>query len=162
MWKIRSPSAESSFPTKPSDNGDLMMTLTGGNLFGARMDAVAYFPVGLRQEFRRWQASHPVEIDGELFDLIQGSNAGELPINLYFDESGLLKRLVRWNETAVGILFAEVDFSDYRGVNGVQMPFRWDTLWTGGQTTIQLEELQPNVPSDAARFAKPAPATLRR
>jgi hypothetical protein len=80
-------------------------------------------------------------------------------VNLYFDqESGLLVRMVRWSDTAVGRVPTQVDYADYRDVAGVKVPFRWITTWTDGQTTIVLSELQPNVSIDAARFGRPAPA----
>jgi outer membrane lipoprotein-sorting protein len=38
------------------------------------------------------------------------------------------------------------------------MPFTWTTTWTTGQATTELTDLQANVPIDAARFNRPAPA----
>ena len=80
-------------------------------------------------------------------------------MNLYFDKAGLLVRLVRWNQTAVGPVPTQIDYADYREVAGVKMPFTWTVSQTYMQMTIKLSEIQPNVPIDAARFAKPAPAT---
>jgi outer membrane lipoprotein-sorting protein len=79
-------------------------------------------------------------------------------MNFYFDESGLLVRLVRLTETAVGRVPTQIDYGDYREVAGVKMPFRWTVTWTNGQSTTELSEVQPNVPVDAARFARPVPA----
>ncbi len=80
-------------------------------------------------------------------------------MNFYFDESsGLLVRYVRWTETAVGTIPTEVDFSDYRDVSGVRMPFQIDLRWTNGESIILLTEVQANVPIDDVRFARPAPA----
>ncbi len=96
---------------------------------------------------------------GELCGLVvQGSNAGELPVNLFFDESGLLVRFLRWTETVVGTIPTEVSYSDYREVSGVQMPYQLDLRWTNGESIILLTEVQANVPIDEARFARPAPA----
>ena len=45
---------------------------------------------------------------------------------LCFDaEVGLLVRLVRFSESPVGRIVTQVDYSDYRDVAGVKMPFRW-------------------------------------
>ena len=52
-----------------------------------------------------------------------------------------------------------VTYSDYRvlpGV-GVKIPFSWQVTWVDGQSTINLTSVQPNVPIDAAKFAKPTP-----
>jgi hypothetical protein len=93
--------------------------------------------------------------------IVQGTtpDSGLLPVNLYFDESGLLVRLVRWNQTAVGPVPTQIDYADYRDVAGVKMPFTWTVSQTYMQITIKLSELQPNVAVDAGRFGKPAPAT---
>ena len=89
--------------------------------------------------------------------LLQGTNTGELPVNLYFDDSGLLVRQVRWNKTPVGAVPVQIDYADYRDLDGIKMPFRTTVTWTDGQNTIQLREVRPNVAIEAARFARPAP-----
>ena len=58
----------------------------------------------------------------------------------------------------MGIVPTEIDYSDYRDVLGVKVPFHWVVTWTDGQATIQLSELQPNAAIDPAKFARPAPA----
>jgi photosynthetic reaction center cytochrome c subunit len=133
-----------------------LMTLTGGNLAGARLDAIVSFPAGIQKAFSQWQVSSTT-IEDRPVQLVQGTNAGESPANLYFDESGLLVRLVRWNKTAVGTVPTQIDYADYREVAGVKMPFRTIVTWTDGQNTIELKDVRPNVPIDAVRFARPAP-----
>ena len=80
------------------------------------------------------------------------------PVNFYFDnETGLLVRIVRWNDTPVGPVPTQLEYSDYRDVAGIKMPFHWVMTQTYMQATIQLTGIQPNVPIDAARFARPTP-----
>ena len=79
-------------------------------------------------------------------------------VNLYFDDVGLLVRLVSWTETPAGIVPTQIDYADYRDVAGIKMPFRWTVSQTYMQMNIALSEVQPNVAIDAARFAQPAPA----
>jgi hypothetical protein len=134
-----------------------LMTLTGGNLAGARLDAIMSFPVGIRQAFSQWQMSSTT-IDDRPIRIAQGTNSGQLPVNLYFDESGLLLRSVRWSRTPVGAVPTQTDYADYRNVDdGIKLPFRTTVTWTGGQNTIQLSEVRLNVQVDGTRFAKPAP-----
>jgi hypothetical protein len=137
-----------------------LMPLTGGNLEAARLEAMVSFPATLRQGFGQWQVSS-VTIDGNVVRLLQGTNTGQLPVNFYFDEAGLLVRIVRWNRTAIGTVPMQFDYSDYREVAGVKMPFRTVLTWTDGQNTIALNEVQPNAGIDAARFARPAPFQRR-
>jgi len=130
-----------------------LMELTGGNLEGARIEALTLFPATIKDSFTGWQAG-TATIDDKPIQVLQGRSAGQpLPVNFYFDESGLLVRTVRWNRTPVGTVPTQMDFSDYRDVAGVKMPFKTVITWTDGQNTIMLSQIQANVPIDAARFA---------
>ena len=133
-----------------------LMLLTGGNLAGVRLEALMSFPAGIQKAFSQWQVSSTT-IDDRPVQILQGTNAGQPPVNLYFDESGLLMRQVRWNKTAVGTVPTQTDYADYREVGGVKIPFRTIVSWTDGQNTIALSEVRPNVPIDPTRFARPAP-----
>jgi hypothetical protein len=133
-----------------------LMTFTGGNLAGARIDAIVAFPTGIQKAFSQWQAGIAV-IDDKDVQVLQGTNPGELPVNFYFDESGLLVRTVRWSRTTVGTVPTQTDYSDYREVAGVKMPFRSMVTWTNGRNMIEISAVRPNVAIPAARFARPAP-----
>ena len=133
-----------------------LLSLTGGNLEGARVDAMTSFPATIRQGFSRWQTGSTT-IGDRPVQVLQGTNPGRDPVNFYFDGSGLLVRLVRWNKTPVGTVPTQIDYSDYRDVAGVKMPFKIVVTWTNGQNTILLTDVQPNIAIDAAQFARPAP-----
>lgn len=140
------------------DRPVLLMPLTGGNLEGARTEALASFPAQIKQAFSQWRVGQ-TSLDDRDVQVLEGTNAGQPPVKLFFDkESGLLVRLVHFADTAVGSVPTQIDYADYRDVAGVKVPFRWITTWTNGQATTELTDLQPNVPIDAARFARPAPA----
>ena len=144
-----------------SDTPVPLVELTGWNLTGAGLDAMVFFPAGIPKAFAQWQVSF-ADIDGRQVQVVRGINPGQSPVNLHFDESGLLVRLVRWTETAGGPVPVQIDYSDYREVAGVKMPFHWVTTWTNGQSTIQLSDLRSNVAIDEARFARPDPAPTKR
>jgi len=135
-----------------------LLPLTAGNLEGAKLDAMLSFPSQVKQAFAQWQISATAIGDKEV-RVVQGTNPRQPPVNFYFEESsGLLLRVLRYAETAVGRVPTQVDFSDYRDVSGVKMPFKWTTTWTNGQATTELTEVRVNVPIDAARLSRPAPA----
>lgn len=124
----------------------------------ARWRLIMSFPAGIQKSFSQWQvAAAPATINDRDAQILQGTNPGQLPVNLYFDDSGLLVRSVRWSRTPVGTVPTQTDYADYREVAGVKMPFRVVVTWTNGQNTIALKEVRPNVPIDATRFATPAP-----
>ena len=136
-------------------------TLTSGNLDRYRLEALVAFPAGIKQAFARWKVGRTA-IDDRPVQIVQGTNPGLLPVNLYFDtKTGMLVRLVRWNDTPVGPVPTEINYGDYRGVAGVKMPFTWTVSQTYMQMTIKLSEIRPNVPVEAARFARPVPAAKR-
>ena len=91
-------------------------------------------------------------------DVVEGTSALNTPVKLYFDKkSGLLVRSVRFTETVIGFNPTEIDYSDYREVAGVKVPFRWIVTWTDGRSTFEMSDVQVNTAIDAARFAKPGP-----
>jgi hypothetical protein len=136
--------------------------LTKGNLEGAKLEAiVALAPTRLRQAFARWQITKGL-IDDMPVQILRGSNPGQQPVNFYFDNSGLLVRLERWNETLVGPVATQYDYSDYRDAGGVKRPFKWVKTSTRNQVTMVIKEIRPNVAIDAARFARPTTTRLIR
>ena len=134
-----------------------LMPLTGGNLEGAKLEAMVFFPAQLKQAFSQWRGTS-TSIDDREVQVLQGTNPGQPPVNFYFDQSGLLVRLVRFVDTAVGRVPTQIDYSDYRDVRGIKLPFKWTATWTDGQSTAELNEIQINVSIDGAKFARPAPA----
>ena len=134
--------------------------LTKGNLDGARLDAiVALAPARLKQAFAKWEISKSL-IDDKPVQLLRGTNPNQQPVNFYFDASGLLVRLQRWNETLVGPVATQYDYSDFRDVAGVKRPFKVVKTSTRNQVTMVIKEYRPNVAIDATRFARPTTTRL--
>ena len=78
---------------------------------------------------------------------------------LYFDaQTGLLTRVVRYANSAMGRVPTQIDLDDYREVAGVKVPYKWSFAWTSGRDLYELTEVQANVAVDAAKFSKPLPA----
>jgi hypothetical protein len=131
--------------------------LKGAELEGAKLDALLAFPAQVKQLLTNWKGAVPSAIGDVDVQVIQGTMANGFPVKLYFDEeSGLLVRQIRYIEAALGRATWQIDYSDYRDVAGVKIPFKRTLLWQSGQTAVQLTDVQANVPVDAARFARPA------
>jgi hypothetical protein len=131
----------------------------GGELDGAKLDAELSFPSHIKEALSQWRVGFPEStIDERQVRVVQGTTAGRARVKLFFDkETGLLARSVRFVDTMVGVVPTQVDYSDYRDVAGVKMPFKTTITWTDGQSNIELSEIQPNVPIDASKFTRPAP-----
>jgi hypothetical protein len=91
-----------------------------------------------------------------MVNVVQGTGPHGILATLYFDqESSLLLRVVRYGRSPIGRVPTQVDYGDYRDVNGVKMPFKLVFAWMDGRDAIQLSDVQTNVPIDAANFAPP-------
>ena len=140
-----------------SDKPLPLIPLTGGNQEGIKLDGILSFPGQLRQAFSQWQVG-ATAIDDKEVTVLRGTNPRQSPVNFYFDESGMLVRVLRFVDTPVGRVPTQIDYSDYRDVAGVKLPHKWIITWTNGQTTTELTQIQANSTIDAARFNRPAPA----
>ena len=93
-----------------------------------------------------------------MVDVVQGTGPRGLLVTLYFDQqSGLLLRELRYGISPIGRVPTQIDFGDYREVNGIKLPFRITYAWLDGRDSIVLNEIQTNVPVDEAKFGRPAP-----
>jgi photosynthetic reaction center cytochrome c subunit len=141
-----------------------VFSLTGGDLQGAKIDAMLSFPAQIKQTLTNWQTGFPsASIDDKEVDIVQGNSPDNTPVKLYFDKkTSLLLRQVRYTDTALGLNPIQVDYADYRDVSGIKMPYRLTTTWTDGRSTIVFTDLRVNVAIDAAKFSKPAGNTPQK
>jgi photosynthetic reaction center cytochrome c subunit len=65
--------------------------------------------------------------------------------------------MIRYAETPLGRNPTQIDYADYRDVDGVRVPFRVTSSQPGNTNTIQFEDVHQNTPIDATKFAKPKP-----
>jgi photosynthetic reaction center cytochrome c subunit len=132
--------------------------LNASMLEGAKLDAQLAFPGGIKSFFASWKVSYPSTLDGKDVYVIQGTGSSGLLATFYFDkQTGLLTRVVRYANSAVGHVPTQFDFSDYRPVAGVMMPFKWTYGWVSGREEYALTDVQPNASVDATKFARPVP-----
>lgn len=138
------------FPGRP------MRAMGSADREAARMDADLQFPADAKEMFGELRVAKPETVNGHEAYQILGLQAGEPPVQMYFDEqSGLLVRLERYAESPLGLYPTQIDFQDYREVDGVKVPFEIITARPGNSITLQLQSVQQNVPIDASTFAKP-------
>jgi len=132
-------------------------SMQGSEIDAASIDADLHLATHLPQMFSAMKVEGSKKIGDREAYLVVGERQGKTPLELYFDQqTGLLLRLVRFGETAVGWLPTQIDYADYREANGIKVPYRWTLARPNGRFTIQLTELKQNVPVDDAKFAKPA------
>ena len=140
-----------------------MHTMSAAENAAARIDADLYLPAHLKTLYQKFSVDLGQKIDGHDTYMVAGRTEGQPPFRLYLDkESGLLLRLVRYAETPLGRNPTQIDYADYRDANGVKAPFRWTLARPGNRFTIQVEQLQQNVPVDDSKFVPPLPSATRK
>jgi photosynthetic reaction center cytochrome c subunit len=128
----------------------------------ARIDSDLYFAAHVKNLYKKFTVVPGEKIDGHDTYLVIGRNEGQPPLRLYFDQqSGMLLRLVRYAETALGRNPTQIDYADYRDADGVKVAYRWTLARPGNRFTIQIDQVQQNVPVDDAKFAPPPPPAVQ-
>ena len=155
--------------------------LTGSDLDGARVDAQLSFPGQIKQILTNLRTGPPTTItdlpaptaqsvlqqgvpseQSHVVDVVQGTGPRGLLVTLYFDrQTGLLLRELRYGGSPIGRIPTQIDFADYRDVNGIKLPFRITFAWLDGRDSIILSDIRTNVPIGQAKFGRPAPLTPR-
>jgi hypothetical protein len=121
-------------------------------------------PADFAKRYTNLQAGRPTRLPARTpgstpinVSLVQGDVAPNVAERLYFDAtSGLLLRRQVISRTPLnGSLIDTIDYSDYKDVAGVPMPFtirfnNWETL-----NTYTVVDVKTGAPIDDARFAKP-------
>jgi hypothetical protein len=121
------------------------------------MDADLHLATHLKTMFSKIAVRGMQKIGDHEAYVVVGQREGKPPVRLYFDEqSGLLVRLVRFGDTALGWLPTQIDYADYRDANGMKIPYRWTVARPKGRFTIPVSDVKQNIPVDDAKFAKPA------
>ncbi|MEO8373367.1 MAG: c-type cytochrome [Candidatus Solibacter sp.] len=124
---------------------------------GGSIDAEFSLALRMKEIFPQLRRGRPETIGGVECEVLTGTRPGKTPVRMYFDKnSGLLLRLIRYAETPVGRNPTQLDYSDYREVDGVKSPWRWTLSRPNGRFTIQLKEAKNNVPIDDAKFVRPS------
>jgi len=131
--------------------------MTGAETEAARLDAQLHFPVQLRELYKEFHVLPGEDIGGRPTILVSAKASGKPDLRLYFDqENGLLLRQIRYAETPLGRNPTQIDYGDFRVAGGVKIPYKWTLMRPGGSFTIQIEQVQQNVPVDEKLFVMPS------
>lgn len=111
----------------------------------------------MKSAYQNLRAQRVGQLDGKAMTGLSGSPYPTVNEILYFDAStGLLVRRSIATRTPLGQLPEQVDYSDYRDVAGVKVPFT--ITWTGYDfvDTFKVVDAKPNANIADSRFTKPA------
>src|SRR5262249_4290571 len=95
----------------------------GPDLDGAAIDADLHFATDLKKMFHETKVEGTEKVGDHDAYVVLGRREGKTPLRLYFDtQSGLLVRLVRYGETALGRMPTQIDYADYHDADGLKIP----------------------------------------
>jgi hypothetical protein len=130
----------------------------GNELSVMKIDSSFYLEIDPKRVFPNAQTRGKDKVGDKDAWVVRASFGKDQPQQLlYFDpDSKLLVRRVLLVPTPFGPLNTQIDYSDWREVNGVKVPFTETQTRPNAIITERFTNLQFNVPVDEKVFAKPA------
>jgi photosynthetic reaction center cytochrome c subunit len=142
------------FPGRP------LRAMDSSELDASTMDGALPFTSDLKSLFPDLETVRREQIGDQETLVLQATRPNLPPIEFYFDRStGLLVRLVRYARSPLGLLPTRIDFSDYREVSGVKLPFHWNSATPLGRFAVQIASITVNLPMTHDTFSKPTSAS---
>ncbi len=119
--------------------------------------------IKLQGQFTRISFGGKDTINGKDVYVLRGQGVDGKGERLYFDsQTGLLLRRVTSMPTIVGLIPEQVDYDDYRDVDGLKLPFmiRITSIDSFNNSTRTFTEIKLNPAVDEKKFLKPAAAPI--
>ncbi len=136
--------------------GGRIRELEGVELANAALPGDLRLGLRLTDEYSALAVRAYDRANGKAVVVVEGRRPQGASETLYFDRaSGLLVRRAIRLRTPLGSLPVQVDYGDYRAVDGVQTPFEVRVADWESVSTERFTDVTHNQPMDAARFAKP-------
>ena len=130
--------------------------LDGDDLDELREKAAFWQAGNLKARYATMAAVDVTEIDGHPADHVVARGASGPKTDLYFDrQTGLLLRQNSGEPTLLGTIPNQVDYSDYRDVEGVKVPFTVVSRSPRDETTERITDVKVNVELPADAFVRP-------
>ena len=133
--------------------------LSGAELAQIKQQAELYNALTLKEQLTNPRVGGKQKVNDRDAYVVVGTNASKQRERLFFDvETGLLVRRVQLNQTVLGPDPVQTDFSDYRVVDGVKLPFVIELASLDNAHYNQkrtFTQIKQNVPVDDAKFEPP-------
>jgi photosynthetic reaction center cytochrome c subunit len=142
-------------PAAWTQSGERTRDLNGVQALALRAYPSLGIASQLKTKYQRLGVGRYERLEGRDVIALNGAPTPETAETLYFDRtSGLLVRRLARLQTTMGRLQVQIDYADYRAVDGVKLPFEvkitdWDSV-----TTERFTEIQLNAAVDDKSFSK--------
>jgi len=140
-------------------SGRGVRTIEGEELANLHRYLDLFKDIKLKEQFTRLMFGGKEKISDREVYVLRGMTTDNRRERLYFDvRTGLLIRRISSLPTMIGMIPEQVDFEDYKSVDGLMMPFtiRISSVDPNITSTRKFTEVKLNVPVDATKFNRPA------
>jgi hypothetical protein len=123
---------------------------------GAMLEDPYNLPGHLKQMLLEPKMERPEIVNGHEDYVITAKTRNLPKVQAFFEEnSGMLERLVYYNDSAYGIYPTQIDYRDFRDVNGRKVPFQWVISQTRNREYTYAMQTVKAAPIEDSKFAKP-------
>ncbi len=129
----------------------------GEELAETKRDSDFYHPLDLKQMYSKITVTGTDKIDDRDAYVVEASSGDLGTDKIYFDtQNGLVLRIVGQHHTMDGPATFTEDFSDFREVDGIKLPYTVHQESPSSTFTIKFTEIRHNEAIEDAAFTKPA------
>lgn len=139
------------------EGSDAARTQSGAAAEQAKRQAEMFPALSLKSDYPQMRVLGVEKVNGQEAYRVAARREGGGFVLMDFDtQSGLLLRVETFRRTPLGALPEATEYSDYRDVQGVKIPFTVRMAGAENGRTFQFDTITPNVAIDDAHFEVPA------
>ena len=124
---------------------------------GAMLEDPFNLPAHLKQMLLEPKVSRSEMVEGHEDYVVTGKTQNLPKVEAYFEKNtGMLERLVYYNDSYFGLYPTEIDYRDFRDVSGRKVPYGWVISQTRNREFTYAMQTIKAAPVEDAKFAKPS------
>ena len=137
-------------------NPRVVEELKAGDLEDMKLSADFYAPINFLKNFSALKFSDVKLLNGDTVYVVDARYSDLRRFKFYFDAySGLLLRQIQYDKTLLGELQTQTDYSEYRSVNGVPLPYEMHVANYERDQDIKFTNITANQEVDNSIFNMP-------
>lgn len=126
-------------------------------LESTRLEDAFNLPAQIKELILEPKVDHPEVVGNRELYVVAGHTRNQPLVKLYFEkDTGMLVRLVYSIDTTVGPYPTQIDYRDYREVDGRKVPYSWVVSQSRGREFIYAMQNVRAADVEDSRFARPA------
>ena len=124
---------------------------------GAMLEDPYNLPALLKQTLLEPKMERPAVLRGHEVFVVSGKTRNLPKVDAYFNkDTGMLERLVYFNDTLFGQYPTQIDYRDFRDVGGRKVPYEWVISQTRNREFTYAMQTVKAMAIEDAKFAKPS------